>query len=72
LGILPGKIVDMTAEDKSAFGQNPENLLGKAQDQAPDQIFEGTWDGTQRALNKIYEFIEKRFVDCFSNSHGSA
>ncbi len=55
--------MNMTAEDKSAYGRNPENLLGKAQYQAPDQIFEGTWDGTQQALNKIYEFIEKRYVE---------
>ena len=61
LDILPEKLHDVTDEEKSDFKQNPENLLVKAQEQAPDSLEEGTWRGTQLALTKIYELIEKRY-----------
>ena len=62
LDILPQKLDDLTEKDELEFQQNPENLLQKAQAQAPDSISEGTWDGTQLALTKMYELIEKRYA----------
>ena len=61
LRILPGKLDKLTDGDKSELQQNPENLLEKAQAQEPDSLREGTWRGTQLALTKIYELIEKRY-----------
>jgi hypothetical protein len=61
LQILPRKLDKLTDNDKLALRQNPENLLENAQAQAPDSLREGTWRGTQLALTKIYELIEKRY-----------
>lgn len=46
LQILPGKFDELTDDDKLVLQQNPENLLEKAQAQAPDSLGEGTWRGT--------------------------
>ena len=62
LEILPDKLGDFTEHDRQSLQQNPEKLLGKAQDQAPPPIVEGTYRGTQLALTKIYELIEKRYT----------
>ena len=62
LGILPAKLLNVTDDEKLESKQNPENLLVKAQEQAPKPLEEGTWRGTQLALTKIYELIEKRLV----------
>lgn len=61
LEILPAELENITSEDKSEFKQNPENLLSKAHEQASESLKEGTWRGTQLALTKIYELIEKRY-----------
>ena len=60
LEILPAKLRSVTDDDKLNFQKNPETLLVKAQAQAPDSLREGTYSGTQRALTKIYELIERR------------
>ena len=60
LEILPAKLHDVTNNDKLNLMKNPETLLVKAQAQAPDSLKEGTYSGTQRALTKVYELIERR------------
>ena len=60
LSILPKKLDNISQDERVGFQQNPEILLVKAQNQAPDSLSEGTWHGTQLALVKIYELIEKR------------
>ena len=60
LEILPAKLRNVTDDDKLSFEKNPETLLVKAHAQAPDSLEEGTYSGTQRALTKIYELIERR------------
>lgn len=69
LEILPAKLRNFTDGDKVELEQNPENLLAKAQAQAPDSLKEGTWRGTQLGLTKIYELIEKRYIDSFGIIH---
>lgn len=69
LDILPAKLRNFTDDDKVELEQNPENLLAKAQEQAPDSLKEGTWRGTQLGLTKIYELIEKRYFDPFGTLH---
>lgn len=64
--ILPKKFdTTLTDEEHSAFQDNPETLLEKAKQQAEcraDQFVEGTYRGTQLALTKIYDLIEKKYV----------
>ena len=60
LEILPAKLSNVTDDDELDFKKNPGNLLVKAQAQAPDSLKEGTYPGTQRALTKVYELIERR------------
>ena len=60
LEILPARLRNVTDDDKLNFQKNPEIFLEKAQAQAPDSLNEGTYSGTQRALTKLYELIEKR------------
>lgn len=61
LHILPEKLKQFTDDEKLELQQNPEILLEKAQAQAPAALEEGTYRGTQLALTKIYELIEKRY-----------
>lgn len=60
LEILPAKLLNVTDDEKLESKQNPEHLLVKAQEQAPGPLKEGTYRGTQLALTKVYELIEKR------------
>jgi hypothetical protein len=61
LNILPEKLTQFTETEKEEFRRNPENLLEKAQEEAPGSLDEGTYRGTQLALTKLYELIEKRY-----------
>ena len=61
--LLPKKFAQpLTAEEWSAVQDNPEVLLEKAKldDNRPDRLDEGTYRGTQLALTKIYDLIEKK------------
>ena len=62
--ILPKKFeTTLTDEEHTAFHQNPESLLGKAKQQAEDRadrLVVGTYRGTQLALTKIYDLIERK------------
>ncbi|KAK8038514.1 hypothetical protein PG993_006925 [Apiospora rasikravindrae] len=61
--LLPKKLPDLTAEERSAVDDNPEVLLEKARqaENRPKPLKEGTYRGTQLALTKVYELIEKKF-----------
>lgn len=61
LNKLPMKFEHLTDEEKAAAHQNPEALFQKAQDNAPEAISEGTYRGTQLALTKVYQLIEKSY-----------
>jgi hypothetical protein len=61
LKILPKRLKNLSDKDQSELRQNPENLLEKAQEQAPKALTEGTYRGTQLALTKIYGLIEERY-----------
>ncbi|PPJ61238.1 hypothetical protein CBER1_06720 [Cercospora berteroae] len=61
LNKLPMKFEHLTEEEKAAAHQNPEALFQKAQDNAPEAISEGTYRGTQLALTKVYQLIEKSY-----------
>ena len=69
LKILPAKLRNFSDDDKLELEQNPENLLVKAQAQAPKSLEEGTYRGTQLALTKIYELIEKRYSNPVTTRH---
>lgn len=58
--LLPKRLKSLTDEDKTSFGQNPENLHWKAHGQGPSPIPEGTYRGTKLALAKAYDLIEQR------------
>lgn len=57
---LPAKL-DLTEDDKHALQTNPEALFAKARANAPAVLEEGTFRGTQLALTKIYQQIEKSY-----------
>ncbi|KAI1261719.1 Lipoxygenase [Xylariaceae sp. FL1019] len=62
--MLPKKFdTPLTVDEKSAIQNNPEILLEKAKNDGnrPDQLLEGTYRGTQLALTKIYDLIEKKY-----------
>ncbi|KAL4899963.1 hypothetical protein BDW74DRAFT_171206 [Aspergillus multicolor] len=59
---LPWKLEFSSDDEKKAFEENPENLHQKAYEQGPPPFEEGTYRGTQLALTKIYDLIEKRFT----------
>lgn len=52
--------VDLTTKDEIKFENNPEALLPKAAEQAPDALSEGTWQGTQLAITQMYQKVENR------------
>ncbi|KAK6856607.1 hypothetical protein PG995_006794 [Apiospora arundinis] len=62
--LLPKKLAQpLTADERSAVQGNPEVLLEKARqdDNVPSPLSEGTYRGTQLALTKIYDLIEKKY-----------
>lgn len=59
--LLPKKLTGLTEQDLEDAKRNPETLLQKANEQAPDQLSEGTYRGTQLALTKVYDIIEKKY-----------
>ena len=61
LHALPG-VANVEIKDPKKLLDAPENLIGKAQEDAPDSLREGTWRGTQLALTKAYELLESRYV----------
>ena len=61
-GFLPAKLSLTDKIDQLQLQSNPGLLQAKAEEQAPDSLTEGTWHGTQLALTKIYDLIEKRYV----------
>ncbi|KAK4626805.1 Seed linoleate 13S-lipoxygenase-1 [Fulvia fulva] len=52
---------DILDEDYDTLMSNPEVLVERAQKHAPPQLEEGTYRGTQLALTKIYQLIEKSY-----------
>jgi hypothetical protein len=62
--LLPKRLEGLTQQDLDEAKKNPETLLTKASEQAPDSLTEGTYRGTQLALTKVYDMIEKKWV-CF-------
>lgn len=61
--LLPKKLAQpLTEEERSAVRDNPEVLLEKARqdNNRPDSLKEGTYRGTQLALTKVYDLIEKK------------
>ncbi|KAI5359374.1 putative lipoxygenase, lipoxygenase domain superfamily [Septoria linicola] len=61
LNKLPMKFENLTDDEREAARRNPEALFQKAQDNAPEAIEEGTYRGTQLALTKVYQLIEKSY-----------
>lgn len=62
--LLPQKLSQqLTDEEKSAVSDNPEVLLEKARESKnrPNSLKEGTYRGTQLALTKVYDLIEKKY-----------
>ncbi|SMQ45257.1 unnamed protein product [Zymoseptoria tritici ST99CH_1A5] len=60
LNHLPAKM-SLTSEDRETLRHNPEALFAKADANAPDKLKEGTVRGTQLALTKVYQLIEKSY-----------
>jgi hypothetical protein len=60
--LLPKRLEGLTRHDLDEAKKNPESLLSKASEQAPDSLTEGTYRGTQLALTKVYDMIEKKCV----------
>lgn len=60
INLLPKKLANFTHGDGANLEKNPENLLKKAQHQAPESITEGTYRGTQFGVKKLYELIESQ------------
>ncbi|KAK8095027.1 hypothetical protein PG997_001712 [Apiospora hydei] len=60
--LLPKKLPELTAEERSAVDDNPEVLLEKARlaENRPKPLKEGTYRGTQLAITKVYELIERK------------
>jgi hypothetical protein len=62
--LLPKKLKNApTADEKAAIQENPEVLLELARNDPnrADQLLEGTYRGTQLAITKIYDLIEKKY-----------
>jgi hypothetical protein len=58
--LLPKRLEGLTQHDLDEAKRNPETLLSKASGQAPESLGEGTYRGTQLALTKVYDMIEKK------------
>lgn len=52
--------VNLNSKDETKFENNPEALLPKAAEAAPDALSEGTWQGTQLAITQMYNKVEYR------------
>jgi hypothetical protein len=60
---LPARLA-LTPGEIKAVHKNPEALFAKAQANAPETLEEGTYRGTQLALTKVYQLIEKSYEVC--------
>jgi hypothetical protein len=57
---LPTEFTNLSKAEEKALETNPDSLLPKAIKDAPGALDEGTYRGTQLALTKLYDTIEKR------------
>lgn len=53
---------DLSAKEEAKLDENPESLLAKAAEEAPKAFTEGTWEGTQMALTKMYNKVEYSYA----------